>query len=115
MSWREESSPLFVAVCKAHGLPAPTPEYRFAPPRRWRFDWAFIEPKLAVEIQGGTFSGGRHTRGGALRKEYEKLNAAACLGWRVLMLLPEQVKSGAAFEIIGSALDAGPVRGGLTR
>lgn len=83
----------------------PECEYRFAPPRRWRFDYAWRWPEfVALEVQGGTFIGGRHSRGPALRKEHEKLNAAVCLGWRVLFCLPEDVKSGAIFETVKRAL-----------
>lgn len=73
------------------GIPIPEMEYRFAPPRRWRFDYAWPAHKLALEVQGGLFmrGGGRHSRGAALRKEHEKLNAAAAMGWRILYCLPE--------------------------
>lgn len=79
------------AICRAEGLPVPVPEYRFAPPRRWRFDWAWASEKVALEVQGGLFIGGRHSRGAALLKEHEKLNAAAALGWRVVYTTPDQV------------------------
>jgi len=79
---------LFPAVCRAAGLPEPVPELRFSAPRRWRFDWAWPELKLALEVQGGIFSGGRHVRGAALLKEMEKLNAAAIAGYRVLYVTP---------------------------
>jgi len=79
---------LFSAVCRAAGLPEPVPELRFAAPRRWRFDWAWPELLIALEVQGGIFSGGRHVRGAALLKEMEKLNAAAIAGYRVLYVTP---------------------------
>jgi hypothetical protein len=80
--------PLVAALCKADGLPAPVFEYRFAPPRRWRFDVAW-PGQVALEIQGGLFVQGRHSRGAALLKEHEKLNAAAALGYRVLFCTPK--------------------------
>jgi hypothetical protein len=46
---------------------------------------------LAVEVQGGIWTRGRHARGSGLVKEHEKLNAAAALGWRVLYCTPQQV------------------------
>ena len=79
---------LFPAVCTAAGLPRPVPELRFAAPRRWRFDWAWPSLRIALEVQGGIFSGGRHVRGAALLKEMEKLNAAAIAGYRVLYCTP---------------------------
>lgn len=59
-------------------------EYKFHPTRKWRFDFADPDNKVAVEIDGGVFSGGRHTRGSGFRADCEKINAAAVLGWRVL-------------------------------
>ena len=58
-------------------------EYRFHPTRRWRFDYADPETKVAVEIDGGAFIGGRHTRGIGFVKDQEKLNTATSMGWRV--------------------------------
>jgi very-short-patch-repair endonuclease len=60
------------------------PEYRFHPTRRWRFDRALPELKIAVEIEGGTWSGGRHTRGAGYEGDCTKYNAAAVAGWAVL-------------------------------
>ena len=79
---------LFPAVCTAAGLPRPVPELRFAAPRRWRFDWAWPDLLIALEVQGGLFVNGRHSRGPALLKEHEKLNAAAVAGWRILYCTP---------------------------
>lgn len=86
------------------GLPVPELEYRFAPPRRWRFDYAWPVQKVALEIQGGIFTRGRHTQGAALLKEYEKLNAAAVGGWRVLFITPKEMRNGAVYRLIGEAL-----------
>jgi very-short-patch-repair endonuclease len=66
----------------------PVAEYRFAPPRRWRFDYAFPEFKLAVEIEGGAWIQGRHTRGKGFLADLEKYNAATLLGWAILRYPP---------------------------
>lgn len=96
---------LFEALCVAAGLREPVPEFCFAPPRKWRFDWAWPEAKVAIEQQGGIFSGGRHVRGPALVREYEKLNAAACLGWRILFVLPEQMNDGSVIGLLCKAIE----------
>jgi very-short-patch-repair endonuclease len=86
--------------CEYVGLPVPTPELRFAPPRRWRFDFAFEPQKLAVEIEGGAFSRGRHTRGAGFIADMEKYNTAVMLGWKVLRFTPSQVNDGTALGFI---------------
>lgn len=68
------------------GIPKPTPEFKFHPSRKWQFDYAWPNQKVAVEIEGGTFKegGGRHNRPMGHHKDCDKYNAAAMLGWRIL-------------------------------
>jgi very-short-patch-repair endonuclease len=74
----------FALVLRAHNLDkAFIPEYQFHPTRKWRADFADPVHKILVEIDGGAFTMGRHTRGAGYRADCEKLNAAAALGWRV--------------------------------
>lgn len=84
----------FPKLCRHLGFAEPVPEYRFAPPRRWRFDYAFVKSLVAVEVEGGVFARvqGRHARGAGYRADLEKYNTAASLGWRVLRVLPEQLE-----------------------
>lgn len=95
---------IYPILWKSYGLPTPVAEYRFAPPRRWRADWCFVEAKLIVECQGGLFTGGRHVRGAALTREYEKLNRAAILGYRVLFVTPADLRTFRVFELVRQAL-----------
>ena len=69
----------------------PTREYKFCKTRRWRFDFAFVAQKVAIEIDGGQWKarGGRH----ATDKDREKLNKAAAQGWRVLRYSPEMLNA----------------------
>lgn len=80
--------------CAFAKLPVPEREYRFDPVRRWKFDWAWPQYRLAVEEEGGAFTQGRHTRGAGFLKDMEKYNAAALAGWRVLRYTPTQVANG---------------------
>ena len=75
-------------------------EYRFHPVRKWRFDAALRHNGLmvAVEMDGGLFVRGRHSRGAGIVKDMEKLNAATLLGWRVLRYTPQQIKAGLAYK-----------------
>lgn len=66
-------------------------EYRFHPVRRWLFDYASLESRVAVEIEGGTWARGRHVQPRGYRKDCEKYNAAALLGWAVLRYTSEMV------------------------
>ena len=93
-------------LCKANGLPEPEFEFEFCPGRKWRFDWAFSVPGqyVYVEVQGSLFTGGRHTRGAALLKEYEKINAASERGWVPVFVTPQQVESGEVFTILKRVL-----------
>lgn len=61
-------------------------EVRFHPTRRWRFDYAHPAAQVAIEIEGGVWVGGRHTRPAGYEKDCEKYNAAAAMGWTVFRL-----------------------------
>jgi len=65
-------------------LPDPVTEYRFDATRDWRFDFAWPDQLVAVELDGGTWTQGRHTRGTGYRDGCEKGNAAQAAGWIVL-------------------------------
>lgn len=85
---------------QALGAPEPVREYRFDKVRRWRFDLAWPDRMLAVEVQGGVWSRGKHGRGSGVAKDYEKLNTAQIMGWKVLQFETSSVKSGEAAELI---------------
>jgi hypothetical protein len=67
-------------------------EYRFSPPRRFRFDFAHLPSRTAIELQGGIWSArSGHNTGTGLLRDYEKLNLAASQGWKVFMLAGEMI------------------------
>ena len=76
------------------GFPDPATELLFHPKRKWRFDYAWEEQKLALEVHGGIHSGGRHTRGRGFVEDRAKMNEATLLGWTVIEATPEHIKSG---------------------
>lgn len=86
------------------GLPKPEREYRFAKPRRWRFDFAWPTRLVAVEVEGGRWVGGRHTSPVGFGKDCEKYSEAAARGWRIVRVTPEMVTDGTALGYIERAL-----------
>lgn len=79
---------------------------RFDPVRKWRFDFFCRSHNLAVEVEGGTFIAGRHSRGAGMREDMEKYNAAALLGIKVLRfdaLMVEPAKSHRRRKLTGKA------------
>lgn len=65
-------------------------------PDRWRFDFAWPQHGLIVEIDGGIFrpGGGAHSHPVDIRRNMTKRNDAAFAGFTVLAYTPEQVRSG---------------------
>lgn len=78
-------------------------EYRFGPGRH-RFDFAWPAIKLAVEVEGGTWAGGRHTRARGFEADCEKYNSAVLAGWRVLRFTGDMVRDGRARRMIDMAI-----------
>jgi very-short-patch-repair endonuclease len=91
--------------CLAVGLPAPEKEVRFHPTRRWRADYLWRAPHmLIVELDGGLFVGGRHSRGLGAEKDMEKTAAALAMGYRVMRVSPRHVRNGQAVQWIEQVL-----------
>lgn len=89
---------------RAVGLPEPVTEHRFAPPRRWRFDLAWTDRRIAVEIEGGSYVAGRHTRGAGFEADCEKYAEANLAGWLVLRVTSRMVEDGRALGYVQRAL-----------
>lgn len=90
------------------GLPKPVIEYPFSRSlgRRHRFDLAWPERMLALEIDGGVWmrGGGRHNRGSGFLRDQEKFNLAAQLGWRILRCTPDDIKQGKILKLLREIL-----------
>ena len=81
-------------ICKILKIPTPQKEYRFEPTRRWRVDYCWPEWKLAIEIEGGVWSRGRHLRGGGFLKDMEKYNTLTIKGYHLLRFTPQELQQG---------------------
>jgi len=79
-------------------------EYRMFKDRRFRFDFAWPDKKIAVEIHGGIYSGGRHTTGKGFENDREKMNLAIVDGWRVFEFTPKTVKEGTGILMLKKML-----------
>ena len=89
----------------AAGLPEPEHEYRFHETRRWRFDRAWADRMLAVEVEGVTYGeGGRHQRPAGMAADCVKYNTATLAGWRVLRFTGAQVRDGTAIDTLCRAI-----------
>jgi hypothetical protein len=70
----------------------------------WRIDFAFVAEKIAVEVEGGTWTGGRHVNGVGFDADCEKYNKLTLMGWKVLRFTGTAIKSGVALKTIEAAL-----------
>ncbi len=90
---------------RALALPEPEREYRFMPPRMFRFDFAWPAAMVALEVEGGIYSGGRHTTGPGFTKDCEKYSEAALRGWKVIRVTSEHIERGRMAEWLCRALE----------
>lgn len=95
--------------CTERGIPPPIPEHRFHA-RKWRMDYAWPEQRVYLGVEGGVWTGGRHTRGAGFVKDMEKHNAAAVIGWRMLRVVPDALFGDETAEMIREALNTGERR-----
>lgn len=113
----------FALQVRALGLPEPMREHRFHPSRPFRFDFAWpslpCSRTLAVEIEGGIHSRGRHVRPAGYKRDLEKYNSAVALGWTLLRFSSDMVFDGTAVQQVcdwlrdgGARADAGKLSPG---
>jgi hypothetical protein len=105
MSIRE--TPLAVATitayCRSRGWPEPEREWEFHAFRKWRFDLCWPAAMIAVELNGGVHTKGRHVRGIGYEADRDKCNEAQLLGWLVLEVTYRQVEMGKLFDWLDRA------------
>lgn len=81
-------------------------ESRFAPPRRWRSDYRIRNTKILIEFEGGLFAKGKqgHSSVSGILRDIEKYNTAALLGFTVIRIAPNHIKSGQALLWVTEAV-----------
>lgn len=99
---------LLAGQMRAAGYPEPVREHRFARDvgRGWRFDFAWPFIRLAAEVEGGIWTGGRHVTGAGYAGDLEKYNEGALLGWLIVRFTSEMVEDGRALRVVERALNA---------
>lgn len=107
---------VFIAACKAHGLPEPVPEFMFHQKRMWKFDWAWKNLGVALEIEGGIFGRGKacpickrrpvgaHSSIQRLLSDMTKYREAAISGWKVIRVTPSEVNDGIVWNLLERAI-----------
>jgi len=80
-------------------------EHRFCE-RRWRFDFAWPNQMVALEVEGGVWKGGKggHTSGVGFTKDCEKYNTATVMGWKVLRVVGPQIRDGSMINWVKGVL-----------
>jgi hypothetical protein len=99
-------SDIFTIICKTDLHVEAVKELQFHPKRRWRFDYAIPECKIAIEVEGGAWTGGRHTRGAGFIGDIEKYNSGTLLGWRIFRVTPENLLKSETLEMLRQAISA---------
>ncbi len=94
----------FSNMLRSARLPMPTPEHRFDAKRMWRFDYAWPDAKVALEVEGGAWTNGRHTRGKGFIADLEKYSEAAVQGWCVIRCVPAALTYVSTENLIRRAL-----------
>lgn len=81
----------FTRLCQAELHTECVKEYRFYKPRMWRFDYALPAHKIAIEVEGGVWTRGRHVRPVGFLNDITKYNTAALCGWRLFRTTPQKL------------------------
>lgn len=93
-------SDFFTLLCKSDLKLDCIKEHKFHPVRRWRFDYAIPTAKIAIEVEGGVWTGGRHTSPKGFLNDIEKYNTATIMGWRLLRTTPDRLCSNETLQMV---------------
>ena len=96
---------VFITLCRNDFGVEVVKEYRFHPTRKWRFDDAIPSRRIAIEVEGGVWTQGRHTRPKGFLGDMEKYNTATLMGWRVFRTTPNKLRSISMRKLLKNALN----------
>lgn len=103
MSKKSDAEIRMMNQIKDMNLPEPETEFQFTDERKWRFDFAWYQLMLAVEVEGGVWNRGRHVRPKGFEDDCEKYNQAALWGWVVIRVTTSMINDGRAIKIVQKA------------
>lgn len=98
------STDLFTCLCRSDLGVRCVKEYRFHSVRKWRFDYAIPEHLVALEVEGGVWTGGRHTSPKGFLGDMEKYNTATIMGWKVLRTTPDDLCTNKTLNMLKTAI-----------
>lgn len=104
---------LFTVLCSSDLKVECVKEHKFHPTRKWRFDYAIPAHKIAIEVEGGVWTGGRHTSPKGFLNDMEKYNTATVMGWRVLRCIPDELCTNATLDLIRKTVQNSVKRQGI--
>lgn len=101
----QETSDMFTLLCQSELGLTVLKEYRFFPKRRWRFDYAIPQYKIALEVEGGVYTRGRHVRPQGFLGDIEKYNCATLMGWKLLRTTPKGLMTEKTLKMLKCAIN----------
>lgn len=81
-------------------------EYRFYKNRQWRFDYALPKYKIAIEVEGGVWTQGRHVRPVGFLGDMNKYNMATLMGWRLFRTTPKKLLTNDTLKLLKNAINS---------
>ena len=97
----------FALYWRSLGGPELEREFRFHPERKWRADFAHIESRTLIEIEGGIYIQGRHNRAAGFIADAEKYLEAFLAGWSVVRLTSAQISAPTVERLIAAIRERG--------
>lgn len=94
----------FTLLCKSELGVECVKEFKFHPVRKWRFDYAIPSALVALEVEGGVWTGGRHINPKGFLNDMEKYNTATLMGWSVYRTTPDDLYTGKTLDLLKTAI-----------
>jgi hypothetical protein len=88
---KPKATKILPEIWRFYNIPTPIPEYQFLIERRFKIDYAWPLPLVAMEIEGGIWTNGRHIQPKGFQTDMYKYNKLAELGWLLLRYEPKKI------------------------